>query len=88
MVSCAPPIISPNLMCEICAPKKISFEFRTNLNLLKSQHIFFTFIAQTSANFVRTSVCQNSKDNIRKKHTTLLAKNARHPYSLGMAKLV
>ena len=30
----------------ICTPKKICFEFRTNLNLLKSQHIRFTFIAQ------------------------------------------
>ena len=30
----------------ITAPKKISFKFRTNLNLLESQHIRFTFIAQ------------------------------------------
>ena len=69
-------------------PKEISFEFRTNLNFLKSQHTCFTFIGQISANFLWTSVCQNSKADIRRKHTTLLAKNARHLYSLGMAKLV
>ena len=75
-------------MQQLPTPKKISSEFRTNLNLLKSQHIRFTFIAQIQANLVCTSVCQNSKVDIRRKHTTLLAKNARHPYSLGMAKLV
>ena len=68
--------------------KKISSEFCSNLNLLKSQRIAFTFIAQIYANFVWAPVCQNSKADIRRKHTTLLTKNARHPYSLGMAKLV
>ena len=69
-------------------PKKISSEFRTNLNIRKSQHIRFAFFVQ-KVNFVWTLVCQNSKadisnsfqSHIKKTHHSVCEKRTGHVLS-------
>ena len=74
------------------APKKISYELCTNLNLLKSQHIVLLLLHKWKRisyghQFAKIakSIYQLRSRVILRKHSILFAKNARNPYP---AKLV
>ena len=79
-----------------CTPKKISSEFRTLSEFTKNATHSFCFCCSNLSEFCMDIMNDRIVKPIQKicsrvilrKHPTLLAKNARNPYSLGMAKLV